>query len=128
MADQFEINGGAPPAGGVPRQGGDYFKLPAPAGTDGLGRPCGAAGYPMYELTFDKMPAAAFQWYCAFTADDPSVDLTSLKVYNPYAGAGAGAWTTYTTATMWRPETKGRGDGTFAGWFANVRILFTGLS
>lgn len=120
----FKINGTAPPAGGVPVGGGYSYDLPEASGMDGNGLACGAVGYPSVTLTFERLSPAAWEWYKDFTLDAPSVALTSLEVWNPYAATPG--WTIYTgSAIMLRPNPKG---GMSEGYYIDVEIKFIKLS
>jgi hypothetical protein len=120
----FQINTANPPDDSAqPHGDGDQFKLPAATGVDGNGSPCGAIGYPRYELTFPSLSTAGFAWYAAFVGTNLSAVLTSLQVWNPYTSGGAGGWVTYTHAVMHRP----RHAGIYGTFYRNVEILFTEL-
>lgn len=119
----FQINATSPPAGGVPVGNGYRFDLPEADGVDGNGELCGAVGYPMVTLTFEHMNAAAWDWYKDFTGDEPSVSLTSLQVYNPYADTPG--WVTYTGSAIMHRPTYGDIAG---GYYYDVEIIFTRLS
>lgn len=119
----FQINGSTPPEGGVPVGNGYMYELPEAEGLDGEGQPCGAVGYPQVTLSFDWMNDTAWDWYKDFTGEDPSVDLTSLQVYNPFAATPG--WVTYSnSAVMHRPTYRALANGIYR----NVKILFTKLS
>lgn len=119
----FQINGGAPPSGGVPVGNGYRFDLPEATGADGNGLPCGAVGYPSVTLTFTRMPAAAWEYYSDLVGGEPGVSLTSLQVWNPYAATPG--WVTYTgSAIMHRPTYGGMSEG----HYLDVEIKFTRLS
>lgn len=119
----FEINGSSPPDDAEP--GGYTYRyiLPPPTGLDGTGNAVGAVGTPEVELSYQFLSAAGWAYFVNITGGSPSVDLSSLKVWNPYASSGAGAWETYTTAVMHRPTYERTGWGGYEG----VRIRFTGL-
>lgn len=130
MADQFEINSVAPPAGCEPRspvEGGSYerFILPDPTGLSGEGLPVGAVGYPQYEVFFDYLPLAGWTYYAAYVGEATYASLSSLKLWQPYASSGAGAWTTYTHAIMHRPYYERMVHG--GQGYENVVIRFTEL-
>lgn len=119
----FQINSTSPPAGGNPVGKGYQFILPEARGVDGEGNPCGAVGYPMVIVKFERITGTVWDWYKDFTGDDPSVALASLQVWNPFLGTPA--WVTYSTsATMHRP-TYGDISG---GDYLDVEIRFTKLS
>lgn len=119
----FQINASSPPAGGVPVGNGYRYDLPEASGMDGNGLACGAVGYPSVTLTFERLNAAAWDWYKDFTGSEPSVALTSLQVYNPYAATPG--WVTYTgSAVMLRPKPGGMSEG----YYLDVEIKFIKLS
>lgn len=120
----FQINTISPPDGGNPVGGGYQYLLPPSSGADGQGNPCGAVGYPSVVLTFERMSDTVWDWYKDFTGDNPSVALTSLQVWNPYAATPG--WVTYSTsAIMHRPNPRG---GMSGGYYLDVEIKFTKLS
>lgn len=119
----FQINATSPPAGGVPVGKGYRLDLPGASGVDGNGMPCGAVGYPSATLTFERMNAAAWEYYSDLVAGEPAVELTSLQVWNPYAATPG--WVTFSnTAIMHRPTYGGISEGSYL----DVEIKFTKLS
>ena len=119
----FQINATDPPAGGTPVGKGYKFVLPEAMGVDGNGLPCGAVGYPRVIVRFNRVTGTVWDWYKDFTGDEPSVELTSLQVWNPYAATPA--WTTYSTsAIMHRPTYEDISGGDCL----DVEIKFTKLS
>jgi len=121
----FEINGSAPPAGGRPVGKGTVFKLPQSAGLNGLGEPVAAIGKPSLELHWNNMNETAWTWWAALTGEDPSVELTSIQVWNPYKSGGPD-WETYNgdddhaAGILHRPVYSEEAYGAF--WGVSIRI------
>lgn len=97
--------------------------LPEASGTDGEGFPCGVVGYPSVVVKFERVTGTVWDWYKDFTGDDPSVELTSLQVWNPYLATPA--WTVYSTSAIMHRPTYGDISG---GDYLDVEIRFTKLS
>jgi len=126
----FQINGQDPPAGGIPRQAGYTYHLPAPVASDGQGRPIvNTSELPWLELTFSRLNKAAWDWYCSFLASHKMYGaITSIRLLNPYSYTIADGpdWVTYTGSyiTIHKPE---YGDIEYGNFF-NVKIIIRGLS
>jgi len=122
MADRFEINGTAPPLSGKPYGTESRVIMPESTGKDGMSRAVGAIGYPAYLAHFPTMSVEALGWYMDILDGAPSVELTTLQVWNIYEND----WVVYSGhATMHRPTIGGQTWHQSA--YTDVRILFTDL-
>jgi hypothetical protein len=117
----FQINGSSPSGDAVPHGRGYKFILPESSGMSGEGLAVGAIGYPSVRLQFERLSAAGWAWYTAFTGSNPSVALTSLQVFDPYLSTPG--WEIYDDAVMHRPTYEDISQGSYLG----VEVLFTKL-
>lgn len=116
----FQINGSSPPANCAPVGSGWEFKHPEAQGSSGLGKPCGAIGYPSLTIRFSTLSVTGWEWYSSFVGTDLSALLTSLQVWDQHKAGGPG-WTTYSSAYMHRPTH----NGFYYGYYRDVVIHFT---
>lgn len=91
----FEIDGSAPPDGAKPIGNGYNLVFPESTGNRGTGEPCGAAGLPRLELSWDAMGQTGWNWWAAKTLEALSAAISSIQLWNDYKSGGAG-WETWT--------------------------------
>lgn len=117
----MEIDSVEVPSYAQPRSNGYQFFLPETTGKSGLGKPVGAAGKAWAVITFSTATETCWNYWAGKTGEATYLDLTSVKLWNPWKSGGAD-WETFSGgAVLHRPTYQNIRFGNYI----DVEILIT---